>query len=228
MSAMSTNWQASALAAMSMVIFVATSLTVFAEARIFLVNRLDQHEQFQPILSEEPVYGPSTYSKRLYLDDCLEALTSVRGRTLPPADRTALATSCREEALAISETNPTNGFAFYIAALAGAALDDKEAFNTRLAESRKVSPGEGWLAELRVRLADEKKGLLDPVGEMAFDGDVFTLARSRRRVGLLAQKAVVDKAFRKRVVAVVETLPEADKRAFLNAFRSAMRGRGLN
>ena len=219
------NLQSGALAASSLAIFIAASLTVFAEAQIFLVSRLDQSARLEALQGGVVRDGPSTYSKRLYLDDCLAALTSVRGRTLRPANRAMLGASCRDGALKIVETNPTNGFAYYIAALASAVLGDWNSFNARLADSREVSPGEEWLSELRVKLADERKELLDSDGETALDRDVATLAQSGRGIRVLAHKAVVDEVFRERVVSVLKNLTEEDKRAFLNAYRSALRGR---
>ena len=222
---MKQDLQASALMVISLAIFIAASLTVFAEGRVFFSDRLDQRERLASVLNDATGFGPSTYSKRLYLDDCLEALTSVRGRTLPATERVTLSTACRENALKIIATHPPNGFAHYMAALASAAIGEEQAFNEYLAASREVSPNEGWLAELRIKLSDEHERLLDDGNQSNMDQDIATLAQSNHGAGWLARKALVDDAFRERAITVLETLPPSSSRRFVNAFRAAVNGR---
>lgn len=155
---------------------------------------------------------------------CVDVVGGLYGRLQPEAMAQAAQSNCLALARSAVGAMPTYPFGWYAVALfsyrVGAAEDGEQA----LVRAQQVGAHEQWLAEGRVRLAEEH---FEDLGSMALAGhraDLELLARSRRGVASIAYRYVSDPGFRERITAIVETLPNEDQVRFVsNVSRAAER-----
>ncbi len=176
---------------------------------------------YESILAGENTFGPSSYSKMLALKDCSYGLQpiviNIRG-----AENTArFAAVCLKTAAEITQTMPTNSYAWYVKAQAAVQLNDADNFRTSYLNSFLTGPHEQWITVQRVDLAENNFDKLTPDMLAAHEKDIALLALSSNGVRAIARRYVSDVNFRDRVTDIVAKLPDANQRRFLNLVRRA-------
>ena len=91
--------------------------------------------------------------------------------------------------------------------------------NEHLHTSQATGKASQWVAEQRVALAEYYREHLDERVLAGNDADLEMLVRSQRGIGSIATRYVNDPAFRERITAIVETMPEDIQRRFIGVLR---------
>jgi len=167
-----------------------------------------------------PRLAVSHASHQNWLDGCLRAVTSIKGRLLYGESRTLLLENCESVAGTITNMSPKNAYAWYFLAYLALQNEDEIGFNAALLRSYEFGPTEQWIAELRVPLAERGLPLLNPQALEGHQMDLGLLVQSRRGVGSIARRYVRDPEFRARITDVVETLPQPAQHQFLRTLKA--------
>ncbi|MBN9308300.1 hypothetical protein [Devosia sp.] len=198
----------------------------YSEASSYLSGGSAADDSFAAFTSGQPKSGLSVASARYVLDGCFDATTSLRGRLQPTPLRRAIAGLCLAQADAITDRMPSYSYAWYIGALAAAALDDPPSLADRLRHSQQTGPTEQWIAELRVALAEDHLADLPADVRDLNERDLALLVRSTRGIASIAQRYVGDPAFRERITRIVETMPPDQQQRFVSSVDFAARQSG--
>lgn len=215
------------LGAYALVLVAFAAWFTYAELRPFLSGGGDREARYQAMVEHNIKSGLSAYSQDIVLRGCLEAITSVYGRLQPAAQRAAVRAHCETETAVITQLTPTNAFGWFTRALVAAWDNNVEEMNNSLNMSRMTGLNEQWIAELRVDLAEDNHQKLDALNLAGNDTDIVMLINSQRGIRAIAQRYLAQPAFRQRVTAFVETLPEERQRAFVSTVRQTAEERGL-
>ncbi len=155
-----------------------------------------------------------------WLDGCLRAVTSIKGRLLYGENRARLLENCGRVADTITNASPGNAYAWYFQAYLALQKEAVADFNTALIKSYEFGPTEQWVAELRVPLAERGLSSLNTQALEGHEKDLGLLVQSRRGIGSIARRYVRDTAFRARITDVVETLPQPAQQQFLRTLKA--------
>ena len=204
----------------------AAATTLYLEARPYFISGIPVPVRVAAITSGELRPGPSFDSQRFVLDDCYVAMDSLYARVAPTTERLRLLQQCASLAARITEAAPTSAYAHLVQAIAAAALGDAAGLNAGLAQSQRLAPREGWLAEARATFAETQLGRLDAAAGAGQAADLGTLAASTRYSGPIVARYIDDPQFRERLAAILAQLPEADQRRFLSLTSAALKARG--
>jgi len=166
------------------------------------------------------VFGISSYSQRLALDQCRESLLSVAASLRPANERQAAAKTCETMARDILQRNPADAYAATILAAAGFAEGNPEMARRSYRLSWQIAPNEFWLGALRLDLARDH--ILPDAGDLAgvVESDLMLHGRSQNGRVILAHWYLQDPAARKILAGTLDRLPENDKAAFLDVVYS--------
>lgn len=164
--------------------------------------------------------GLSHLSNQYWLNGCLGAVTSIKGRLLYGEDREKLLDNCWRVTEAITEASPRDAYAWYFLAYLADQKNADETFNAALQKSYESGPTEQWIAELRVPLAERGRQSLNAAALEGHQKDLGLLVESQRGIGSIARRYVRDPAFRNRITDVVETLPQTAQQRFLGTLKS--------
>lgn len=188
----------------------------FREASPYFNNGIEDVERFSSLANKEPSPGPSIASGRLVLDNCVYTVSSVYARLQPAARKAGAIDNCLKAADAITRSNPSSSYAWYVGALTAGMAGDITGMNERLLKSQLTGPTEQWIAELRVPLAEDHLAELAPDVRANHDRDLRMLVASTRGIASIAGRYVAEAHFRDRITAIVETMSEADQRRFVS------------
>ncbi len=200
------------------------AITAHAELNPFAVGATDAKSRFAALASNAYRPAASVLSKRLLLDTCLEAVTGIYGRLQPGEDRRTVVARCLEQADAIVAGAPSFSYGWYVGALAAAELGDVTGFNTRALQSQITGPTEQWMAELRAALVEDNIAVADDAVMARHAADLRLLVASPRGIRSISRRYVAEPAFRARIAAIVEAMPEADQARFVATVRESARG----
>jgi len=167
----------------------------------------------------------SITAQNLLLVDCetvLKAPDALGMRYLDQAVRDRVPATCMSIARDITETSVTSGYGWLVAAMAAAQMGDVETMNQALRRSRAVAPSEGWIAADRLILADIHYDSLDAETRKVYEDDMQLLVQTRGAADI-ARRYASHPQFRERITAVVETMPAAVQRRFVNLVGAALR-----
>ncbi|MBJ3783122.1 hypothetical protein [Devosia sediminis] len=173
-------------------------------------------------IGDDQVGGLWTRTQQSVLKNCERALLATRSlevRYLPTQTQEALVPHCRQTAETAAARFPTDSYAWSVSALAAAHMQDWPGMNDALIRSQLTGPHEGWIAELRVAVAQDNFAQLEAEALEAADADLRLLLASESGIGTLAQRYVDEPDFRARVEAQVETQPAQIQRRFINEVR---------
>jgi hypothetical protein len=201
------------------------AMTAVQELNPFAAGGTTAASRFAALAEGAYVPGPSLLAKRLLLDTCLEAVVGAYGRLQAASDRRPVLEHCLNYADIIVGEAPSYALGWYVGALAAAEMDDVPGFNARLRNAQITGPAEQWVAELRVRLLEDHMDETADDVRARHESDLRLLVASRRGIASIAERYVRDPAFRERIGAIVETMPEADQARFVATVRSAARDR---
>lgn len=214
------------LVLLSTIFLLAAASILYFETRPFFIDSANRAARFQTVADGENRAGLSTFSQRLALDNCFEAMNSVYGRVQPTLQRQAVFEACQNLADTITSTSPANAFAWFVGALASGALDDVVGMNNRLVQSQRTGANEQWIGELRVGLAERFFADLDELSATGHELDLQMLVQSARGVRSIARRYVNQPDFRARIAALVEELPEDVQARFVINVRRAVANLG--
>ncbi len=209
------------VAALSLALIAGGAWAGFQEARPFVSGGVLARERFDALVDGRLRPAFSINSQNLVLESCLDAALSVYARLQTAERRLALETTCRDIAAGIGQENPTQSYAWFVAAFMSARLDDVTGINTYLQRSQATGSSEQWIAEQRVALAEQVYGELAPETIAAHENDLRLLATSPRGARSIARRYVNDEDFRERITAIVEQMDPSVQRRFLSSVRSA-------
>ena len=209
------------IALSALMLVAAGSWLGWQEAAPFLQGGATAGQRFAALSSGTHAPGPSIASRRQFLSDCLEAMDGFFAVGQFPEDRAAVAQYCGTVAERIAKQSPTDALAWLVYARSRAEASDIVEMNSALLTSQRVSQNEQWIAELRVRLAEAQFAELSAEVAARHAADLALLVRSTRGIAAIAGRYVSVPAFRERIIAIVETLPEMDQQRFLNRVREA-------
>ena len=201
---------------------MASGWTLVEEGRAFFGTGGPISQQVAAIAGGGLQPAASEYSKRMLLDQCRVTMSSVYASVAPGGTRTSLIAGCADIAAVITREVPVHGYAWVVAAQAAMEQGDGSTFNRDLAASKSVSPNEVWLAYLRYYLARLYESDLNPEGEATYDADLGVLIRSNAGIDELAARYRDEPAFRPRITAAVEKLPNQLQVRFLDAIKRAV------
>jgi hypothetical protein len=210
-----------AVLAGALLVGAAGAVTAYQEFDVFAAGGLGPADRFAALRHGDYHDAPSILAKKLVLDACVEATNGIYGIMQASEDRTAMLTHCRSEADAIAAETPSSAYAHYVGALAAARLGDAEGFNSRILKAQITGPNEQWVAEQRVALVEDQFALATPEVLARHEADLRLLVVSGRGVGSISRRYVREPAFRERITAIVETMPEAEQAKFVARVRRA-------
>lgn len=173
--------------------------------------------------------GLTNLTQQSALLDCEKALRSfgtLEMKYQGPEFENGLASRCLDIANAVTAKSPVNSFAWMIAASASAQMKDWPAFNDSLGASAATGPYEGWVARLRIGLAEDNYDRLSTAMKTSHDHDLALLVSSWKAVPAIASRYVRDEAFRERMAAVLKSAPPADQKRFISSVNSAITAAG--
>jgi hypothetical protein len=199
----------------------------YLELRPFFLGAATQEARFDQVADGQNQTGLSTFSHRIALENCLEAVNSIFGRMQPTPRRQAVLSECDGLSDMISSTSVADSFAWYIGALTNSELGKVGEMNRRLVLSRRTGPNEQWVAELRVALGERRFADLDRPALEGHRKDLQLLALSARGVATIAKRYVAEPDFRARITSLVEELPEEVQSRFVTYVRQAAREFGF-
>jgi hypothetical protein len=166
-------------------------------------------------------YGFSSKSKFLVLTDCLNGMRVMQIENAMQSAAFSFSQKCVSLSDEIISHMPTNAYAWLVKAWASGELYEYDALNTSLQQSHVTAPNELWLAKFRLDLAERKRPLIDDDTKKAIDRDIAMMASSYQGSQELALRYMKDKAFRERVISVIETLPQEDQKRFISGVKNA-------
>lgn len=192
----------------------------------FAFSFAPRSEIFERLMLEPAPVPPSTFGTNVALEICDETMTRLSFYLAPTARMSAVAHSCIETAGTAVSQMPSHSYGYYIGALAHYALGEVETAVAALERSQAVGPNEQWLAERRVALAELHYATLGTYAGAGHLADLALLAQSRRGIRSIAARYIASPAFRERVTAIVETLPEEIQQRFVTVVRAEARNMG--
>lgn len=210
----------------ALVLCVGGAFAAFGEAKSYLSGGSVPQEHFAALEQDSQVAALSVASSRLVLDNCYDAIEGVYGRLQPADKRQAVATTCAARASEITRSMPSYSYAWFVNALSASELGNTAALADNLRRSQVTGPSEEWIAELRVNLAEAHLDNLPDDVRQQNDRDLAVLAESYRGVSSIATRYVNDAAFRERITAIVEKLPDEFQRRFISYVQRAAQRSG--
>jgi hypothetical protein len=204
---------------LSLLIALGAAAAAYFEGSPFIYAGSTEAERAASLVSGDLQPGLSLGSHEQVLESCVRLFASVYVKTRPTAVRDHLAEACRGLARDSVADMPSYSFGWFVAAETSFFLHDSNTFNDALVRSQQAGSYEQWIAELRVALVEDH---YDETSDAVRDGhasDLKMLVQSRHGVTSIARRYVDDPGFRERITALVETLPAADQRRFVQLVR---------
>lgn len=167
-----------------------------------------------------PVAIESLQADYAVIDACLRLVLSVKARVLPPRERRARAFACQAAIGSIVKSAPTNAYGHYALAEMAHVLGQEEAMLAGLRASYASAPYEAWIAMQRVELAETVLARLPAALLAAHRHDLAVLLQSARGMGPVIERYKRDPAFRPRLTAILEQLPNETQRRFLQRLQA--------
>lgn len=210
-----------AVLAGSALLAAAGTVTAYQELDVFSAGGFGRADRFAALSAQGYHHSPSLLGKKLVLDACVEAISGIHGRMQPSDQRVRALEHCRHEAASIAAEAPSYSFAHYVGALAAAGLGDRDGFNASLLRSQITGPTEQWVAALRADLVETHFAAASADVLARHEADLRLLVASGRGITGLSDRYIDEPAFRERITAIVETMPEADQARFVSTVRRA-------
>ncbi len=194
--------------------------TVIGESSVFFTRSGNQAERLQPIYDGAARISLSTYSNKLLMRDCDEAITSLYAQLLPQDQRLAGARHCLDLARQVTGASPANGVAWLIQAKAHDLLGDSASALAAVRRSQEASAGEGWLAISRLRFLLPRAAAMDEAIEAVITPDVTLLAMSQNGAAPLAELYRQQGENGQVLIGIIDSLPNDPKARFLRQLRA--------
>src|SRR3569833_126142 len=199
----------------------AASYLIASEGVSYFAVQGSESVRFETLAQRDLVPGPSLVAKKLSLDACYSAIHSLYGMAQPSDRRNLLLEKCRTTVADVTESTPSYSYGWYVAAVVADDLHETAAFNAALARSQVTGPSEGWVGQLRVKLAARRFDQIDSAVREGNDRDLKMLVLSIDGVGAVAQVYVDTPGVREHIASIVDGTDDDSKRRFLAAVRHA-------
>lgn len=209
------------------VLFAATALTIgssYVAVREFVpfVESGNSPQQKLDALSESAGFsGMSITSTNIFLDDCTSVIGGMPIYFADEPKRQAVYEHCLNVSSGIVALSPSFSYAWYVQALAAAALDDATQLQEGLLQSRRTSPNQSWLARNRLMLAFAQWNKLDEAAQTELASDVIVASSAREGRTWIAEQYAADLELREVILAEMEKAPAAVQRSFLRSVAAA-------
>lgn len=209
------------LAAFAFCVMALGAWTLAREAAQYLVTGT-RIERIAALPDEPPFPGLALSTRQDNLRDCVYALnrrSSLQVRYISETFSETLPARCGAMALDAVRQMPTYSYGWYALAYTNALMGDWAAMNEHLHLAQQTGQASQWVAEQRVALAETYRTHLDERTLAGNDTDLTLLVRSQRGIGSIAARYINDPAFRERITAIVEAMPEDIQRRFIGVLR---------
>lgn len=217
------TFETGSLAAAFLFLGIAAGLATVGEVAAIVPPGAPPSDKFEYLVDRGLRPALSEYSKRTVLDACVDTVGSLYS-LVQPTDRLAtLLDTCGQIAHATIAEVPVHALAWVVAADVAAQRRNVAEVLADLVESHRAAPNELWLAYMRTELMSLYEVELTPEAEAAYNADLALLATSQRGVQLMARRYATDRAFRERVVEIVEQLSAEDQQGFVSRLTAAVR-----
>lgn len=204
----------------SLLLVGGSAYALMAESGPYLFAGSGLAQRVQSLADGKVHSGLSRPAHDLVLDDCVQVAGSLFGLSMRTDLRNAAIATCATAASGFAQASPAYSYAYYVKALMAAERHDSTELNQSLVTSRAVAPTEQWLAELRVKLAEEQLSQLQPITLAGHEADLGLLVASQRGIRMIARRYAAVESFRGRITAIVEKLPVEQQKRFLSALRN--------
>lgn len=208
------------LSVMSLGLVSASAYALVAELNQYAFAGTSPVQRMYLLAEGKLTPGLSRSSRGLFLDECVQAMSSVQGLALPTNVRLPLIASCAATTADLVVQSPVDSYAVFVQALVAAEGDDSVALSRALILAHQLAPNEQWLAELRSMLAENHLSQIGPAAEAAHDRDLKLLVTSTRGIKTIARRYTTVASFRDRILAIVEQLPADLQRRFVAALNT--------
>lgn len=165
----------------------------------------------------------SFYGQKRLMAACMQGMTGMWSVLATPEQRLAHAKNCLERALSFAEDTPVEALTWTVASRASLVIGDIEAMNRYLRYARNSAPNEQWVAGLRVNLAEDALATLSDSNRREHNSDLALMVLSRKGISAIAGRYWADEAFRERITAIVEQMPNEDQRRFVASVKRVTR-----
>lgn len=209
------------LATLAFCVLALGAWTLAREAAQYLVTGT-RIERVAALPDEPPFPGLALSTRQDNLRDCVYALnrrSSLQVRYVSETLGETLPSRCGAMALEAVEQMPTYSYGWFVLAYADALMGDWNAMNAHLHLAQQTGQASQWVAEQRVALAETYRAHLDASTLAGNEADLTLLVRSERGIGSIAARYISDPAFRERITAIVETMPEDIQCRFIGVLR---------
>jgi hypothetical protein len=198
------------------------ALSLYAEISPYFTRGVTIQEKHVSISARTAQPGWSSYSKAVFMADCLAVVQSPVSIVQRANDRQALLTACRDIARNAAVEMPSNGQAWLVGAALAAQAGDVQELNRMLDEGRRTTPFVHWLAAARINLSEANYEFLDERSRAAELADFQVLLDSEVGIKSLALTYVGRPESRERITSVVERASAATQRSFLAQVRRTL------
>lgn len=173
--------------------------------------------------------GLALMSQHRALLDCELIMRSERSlemQYLQADERQRAVDNCGQMAGNILARSPANSFAWLVKAATAIGQGNVTEFNDALLRSYLTGPNEGWIASLRLRMAEAHIDELTGEARDRHDLDLALVASDALLAAPLARQYLTSGPLRGRMKEVLETMPPADQQQFLRAVQTALTASG--
>lgn len=198
------------------------ALSVYEEMPPYLTRGVTIQQKHVAIRAGTARPGWSSFSKAVFIADCLAVVQSPVSIVQRAADRQAFLSACRDITARAALEMPSNGQAWLVGASMAAQLGDFSEFNRMLGEGRRTTPFVHWLAAARINLSEANYESLDEKNRAAELADFEVLLDSRPGIQSLALTYVGRPESQERITRVVEHASATTQRMFLAEVRKAL------
>jgi hypothetical protein len=198
------------------------ALAAYTEVSPYFARGVTIQQKHIAIRARTARPGWSSFSKAVFMADCLAIVQSPIGLVQRAADRQALLEACRDITANAAAEMPSNGQAWLVGAAVAAQLGDIQDLNRMLVEGRRTTPFVHWLAAARVNLSEANYEVLDEQSRAAELSDFQVLLDSEPGIKSLALTYVGRRASQERITSVVERAPAVTQRLFVAQVRRAL------
>lgn len=208
-------------AALAFCVVALGAWTLAREAAQYLVTGT-RIERIAALPGEPPFPGLALSTRQDNLRDCVYTLnrrSSLQVRYISETFSETLPARCSAMALDAVEHMPTYSYGWYTLAYTDALMGDWAAMNEHLHLAQQTGQASQWVAEQRVALAETYRTHLDERTLDGNDTDLALLVRSQRGIGSITTRYINNPAFRERITAIVETMPDDIQRRFIGVLR---------
>mgnify|MGYP000073563446 CR=1 FL=1 len=195
---------------------------LFQEASPYFVSGVTVDAKIEALAAGRLAAGPSLFSQRMALDDCLLAIGAPKVRAGPRSVRDQILAQCAGLAAEIVTSVPSHSYGWLVAAWVAGEQRDYPKLSERIELSQSTSRSEGWLARARVALAERFADELAASATAAVDDDIRLLISHSRDIAAMVDRYVARESFRRRIDRLLQRVPAEAQARFIQSVRARL------